>query len=230
MRIRPVLVAAALAAGLGLSTPASAGPVFVMFTDPAGDTGVNNTAVPAPGPAQAGLDLVKGTVQRNKADLTFAMTMASMPSQGSLPEAARLLYHFDIDGVQWRVTVKSVDVGKPDVVAQSGTERVGKVDQKGHFRLEQCASDSTLPVTLSQCKPVAYLKGTVDPAKATISWTIPLAMLKAKTGSKLTAGTSGPSDTCEICWVLHYAERSLTPSTIIDSANVSFKAYKLPKS
>lgn len=231
MRIRPLLAVAAAATTLALSTPASAGPVVVMFTDPVGDTGINATAAPGPAPGMLGLDLVKGTVQRVKNDLQFAFTMSSMPTQGSLPEAARLLYHFDVDGVGWRVTVKSVDVGKPDALAQSGTDRVGKVDQAGHFRLEQCASDTTLPVTLSQCRPVAYLAGKVDPAKATLSWTVPLATVKAKTGSKLTAGTTGATDTgCEICWVLHYAERSLTPSTVVDNANVSFSVYKLPKS
>lgn len=234
MRTRPLLAATAAVAAavtLAVSTPASAGPVVVMFTDPVGDTGVNNTPAPGPVPGEAGLDLVKGTVQRVKNDLLFAMTMAKMPAQGSLPEAARLLYHFDVDGVGWRMTVKAVDVGKPDVIAQSGTDRVGKVDQAGHFRLEQCASDTTLPLTLSQCKPVGYLKGKVDAAKATISWTLPMATIKAKTGSKLTAGTTGAAGTgCEICWVLHYAERSLTPSTVIDSANVAFSVYKLPKS
>jgi hypothetical protein len=231
MLLRPVLVVAALATGLALAAPASAGPSVVLFTDASGDTGVNNTAAPGSPGSSAGLDLVKGTVQRVKNDLAFSFTMAQMPAQGSLPEAARLLYHFDIDKVSWRVTVKSVDVGKPDVLAQSGNDRAGKVDSAGHFRLEQCGSDTTLPVTLSQCKPVAYLKGKVDPATSTLSFTLPMATVKAKTGSRLTPGTGGAVDTgCEICWVGHYAERSLTPSTVIDSATVLFSSYKLPKS
>jgi hypothetical protein len=235
VRARPVLLAAALAQalllGAGLLPHAAAGPVFTVFTDPSGDTGANGSALPGPVPGMAGLDLLKGTVKRDKADLVFAFTMTDMPDQGSLPEAARLLYHFNVNGVEWRVTVKSVDVGKPDAVAQSGTDRVGKVDTAGHFRLEQCALDTTLPVTLSQCNPVAYLKGTVDAATSTLSWTVPLATLKAKTGSKLTPGTGGAAGTgCEICWVLHYAERSLTPSTVVDDATAGFTSYVLPKS
>jgi hypothetical protein len=235
VRTRLAVLTAALAPtlliGAGLVPQAAAGPVFTVFTDPTGDTGANGTALPGPLPAMAGLDLVTGTVKRDKADLAFSFTMSEMPDQGSLPEAARLLYHFNVDGVEWRVTVKSVDVGKPDLVAQSGTDRVGKVDSAGHFRLEQCALDTTLPLTLSQCTPVAYLKGTVDPAKATLSWTVPLATLKAKTGSRLTPGTGGAAGTgCEICWVLHYAERSLTPSTVVDDAVAGFTKYVLPKS
>lgn len=225
--MKRIAIAVSLAASLALAPWAHAGPPVAVMTDAAGDAGINDQA--APGAAQAGMDLVKATIARTGGDLVFTVTMASMPSPGSMPEAARLLYHFDVDKEPWRITAKSVDVGKPDLVARTGTERVGKVDTAGHFRLEQCASDSTLPVTLSQCNPVGYLKGKVDVAEKTMSWTIPLATLKAKPGMKVKPGSSGASTTsCEICWVLHKGERSLTPYTVVDGA--SAKVYTIPKS
>ena len=225
--MKRIAVAAGLTAAVLLAPGAFAGPAVPVFTDPAGDAGINDVSNPLS--AQAGMDIVQGTIARAGADLVFTVTMASMPSQGSMPEGARILYHFGVDKTQWRVTAKSFDIGKPDVVARTGTERVGKVDSAGHFRLEQCVTDETLPVRLSQCNPVAYLKGKVDAASKSISWTLPLAAVKAKAGNKITPGTSGASDTgCEICWVLHKAERSLTPITVVDGA--SAKAYVIPKS
>ena len=225
--MKRIAIAVSLAASLALAPWAHAGPAVAVMTDPAGDAGLNGEALP--GAAQAGMDIVKGTIQRTGADLVFTVTMASMPSQGSMPEAARLLYHFDVEKEPWRITAKSVDVGKPDLVARTGTERLGKIESAGHFRLEQCASDTTLPITLSQCNPVAYLKGKVDVAAKSLSWTVPLATLKAKPGMKVKPGTSGASSTsCEICWVLHKAERSLTPITVVDGAAAS--AYTIPKS
>ena len=225
--MKRIALAVSLATALAIAPWAHAGPAVVVVKDAAGDAGLNGEE--APGAAEAGMDIVQGTIARVKADLVFTVTMASMPSQGSMPEAARLLYHFDVEKTPWRITAKSVDVGKPDLVARTGTERVGKVEMAGHFRLEQCASDTTLPVTLSQCNPVGYLTGKVDPATKSLSWTIPLATLKAKPGMKVKPGTSGASDTmCEICWVLHKAERSLTPVTVVDSASAS--AYTIPRS
>ena len=52
-----------------------------------------------------------------------------MPPSNQPGEAFRFLWHFDIGDKQYRFTVKSYDVGKPDVIAQSGTERVGQVYQ-----------------------------------------------------------------------------------------------------
>ena len=63
----------------------------------------------------------------------------------------------------------------------------------------------------------------------TITWNMPLAALKLKPGSDVKPGTGGSTGTgCQICWIQHYAERSLTPHTVIDSA-VMTKTYKVPR-
>ena len=221
----------ALLVGAGISLAlvgsASAGKPVAVWEDAADDVSVNGNV--APGAGASGVDLVKGEIARSGKDIEFKVTQASMPAPGALPEAARFLWHFQVDGEEYRFTIKSADIGKPDAIAGSGTERVGKVDAAGHFRLEQCVSDTTLPVTLSNCNPVGYYTGAFDAASASFSWKVPMADLKAKNGSLIGGGTGGASATgCQICWVLHYAERSLTPVTVLDSA-MQATTYKVPK-
>jgi hypothetical protein len=220
-----LLVAAGLS--LGIAGSAGAGPPVAVWEDASDDVAVGGNHVAGAG--VTGVDLVKGEIARVGKDIEFKVTHASMPAPGSLPEAARFMWHFSVDGEQYRFTVKSVDIGKPDVIAQSGTERIGRVDTAGHFRLEQCVSDTTLPVTLNNCNPLGYYEGAFDAAAATFAFKVPMADLKAKNGSLIAGGTSGASGSgCQICWALHKAERSLTDTTVLDSAAQSV-TYKVPK-
>lgn len=227
-KIVSILLAGGLVLGAVASANAAAKPKpITVFTDAKGDAG-NDSTGPLPGVDQGGFDLTGGTIAKNGANLDFTVTQASMPSTGTLPEGFRLLWHFNVGSTEYRFTVKSLDVGKPDVVAQSGSERVGQVYQ-GVARLETCSLDTTLPLTLSQCVVSAYYDATFDSASASEKWSVPLKDLKAKTGTLINPGTGGAAGTgCQICWVPHYAERSLTPTTIIDSA-VQTVAYKIPK-
>ncbi|MDQ3879091.1 MAG: hypothetical protein M3290_12195, partial [Actinomycetota bacterium] len=118
------------------------------WTDPAGDAG-NDTTGPLPAVDQAGVDLVSGTVSAAQGKITFSVTDAAMPATGGIPEFARLIWGFSIDGHEYRWTVKSQDVGKPDVVGGgTGVDRVGKVYANGEFRLEDCHDEATPAITL----------------------------------------------------------------------------------
>ncbi|MDQ3916222.1 MAG: hypothetical protein M3323_13000 [Actinomycetota bacterium] len=220
-----LLTAAGLS--LGLVGSASAGAPVTVWEDAADDVAAGGN--PIAGAGATGVDLIKGEIARVGKDIEFKVTHASMPAPGSFPEAARFMWHFSVDGEQYRFTVKSVDIGKPDVIAQSGTERIGKVDAAGHFRLEQCVSDTTLPLTLNNCNPLGYYTGAFDMAAATFAFKVPMADLKAKPGSLIAGGTSGAAGSgCQICWALHKAERSLTDTTVLDST-AQATTYKVPK-
>ena len=210
---------------IGLLGNASAAPVKA-WTDAAGDAGNQDSSIP--GMAEAGFDITEGTIEKKGKDLVFTVTHAAMPPTKTLPEGFRFLWHFDIGKTQYRFTVKSFDIGKPDAIAQSGQERVGQVYADGVYRLEEGYLDTTLPLQLSQFEVLEYLEGSWDPAAKTVSWKLPLSVLKLKKGSVINPGTGGSSGTgCQICWIPHYAERSLTPHTIIDSAFQS-QPYKVP--
>jgi hypothetical protein len=223
------LFGALLAGGLlfGMIANAGAKPTTV-FEDPSGDAG-NSQAGAIPGAEQGGFDLVGGRIERKGNNLEFTVEHSAMPATGTLPEGFRFLWHFIVGKNEYRFTIKSADIGKPDAAAQSGTERVGQVDLDGHFRLETCFIEATPAIQLSQCTPVAYLDGSFDPAAKTFTAIVPLKTVKAKPGDMITGGTGGAAGTgCVICWVPHYAERSLTPYTLIDSA-VQTVAYKIPR-
>lgn len=226
-KIGSILVAGTIL--LGLVGSAHAGSAVTVFEDPANDAGVADQGLALPVATMAGLDLVSGTIAKAGKELEFTVTTAGMPQGGSAGEAFRLLWHINAGGTEYRFTVKSLDVGKPDVIAGDGQNRLGQVYQ-GIARLEECV-DEALPavLTLVNCRVTEIYEATFDPAAGTVTWKVPLASLKAKTGTLIGGGTTGAANTnCQICWVPHYAERSLTPRTVIDSA-VQTVTYKVPK-
>ena len=226
-----ILLASGLLAGAASMSQAAGKPVVVM-TDVAGDAGNNGSG--APGFDQAGFDIVKGTLAKNGKNVEFTVEHAAMPPVGTPGETFRLLWHFAVvtgkNVGQFRVQAKTIDIGKPDVLAQNGTDRIGQVDTDGHFRLETCEAGAQIGVlTPLSCTAQQYVTGKFDAAKKSVTISVPLKSIKATAGkSSITSGSSGNSDTCIICWVPSKAERSLTPQTIIDAAAVS-KTYKLPK-
>jgi hypothetical protein len=205
-----------------------------LFEDVAGDAdNTQGTGQSIPG----GFDLVNGTIQKVGKDLEFVVTHADMPPIGSIGEAFRLIWGIGAGTEQYEMTIKSLDIGKPDAVATAmgqapnGAERVGTVYQ-GVARLEQCGTIS-LGISWSQCTAVAYYDAVFDPAAMTVTWKVALSDLKAKPGTIITGGTGGRATTgCQICWVAQYAERSLTsaspPHTIIDAATQTVM-YKVPR-
>lgn len=218
-------LALTLATGLifGIVAHASAAPKPVtMFEDPSGDADVGQgLGASIPG----GWDLTKGTIAKNGANLEFTVTHADMPPVGSAPEMSRFLWNFTVDGEPYRLTVKSVDIGKPDAASGQTSDRVGRVDTEGHFRLEgECVTDSSLPLGRVNCPPLEYLEGSFDPASMSFTVIVPLKSIKAKTGSLVGPGAA---NICTICWVTHVAERSLN-NTIIDTAGQGV-TYKVPK-
>lgn len=224
-------IVALLLGGLVLPAGAAKPKVTVAFEDAAGDAGNQGSSVP--GAAEAGFDLVKGEIsQEKKTEVKFVVTHASMPPTGSAGEAFRFIWGFAVDGTQYEFTVKSVDVGEPDVVTTAvtqtpyGEERVGQVYQ-GVARLEECGSVAAPNLSLATCDAVAYYTATFDPAAGTVTWSVDTKTLGTKKGSMITGGGGTRASTgCQICWVPHYAERSLTPHTIIDAAT-QIGSYKV---
>lgn len=219
-----ILISSGLLFGAIASAGAAAKPA-VMFTDDAGDADVGQSlGASIPG----GWDLAEGTIVKNGANLEFTVTHHDMPPTGSGPEATRFLWAFGVNGKNYRLTVKSVDIGKPDVLQQQTTERVGRADVQGHFRLEgECFRDATLPVNMINCPPVEYLEGSWDIAAKSFTVIVPLKSVKAKPGSVVTPGGGENTSICGVCWVSHYAERSLN-NTLIDTA-AHAASYKIPK-
>lgn len=219
------LTALALAGGLmvGILGTANAAPKpAVVWEDPTGDAdGGQGLGQSIP----AGFDLATGAIAAKGANIEFTVTHADMPPSGSLPEGARFLWNFTVNKKPFRLTAKSADIGKPDVVAGQTSERVGRADVQGHFRIEsECVTDASLPLQRVNCPPLGYFEGSFDPATMSFTAIIPMKVLGAKPGSVIAVGAE---QICVICWVSQAAERSLN-TTIIDSAGM-LKTYKVPK-
>ena len=214
-----------------IASPGAAAPKPVaVWEDPAGDADASQgLGQSIPG----GFDLVSGTIQKEgKEQLKFVVTHADMFPTGTPGEAFRLIWGLTVGTTQYEMTIKSLDVGKPDVIATAmggspnGAERVGKVYQ-GVARVEECGTISA-GINWSQCTALGYYTATFDPAAKTVTWVIDMATIKAKKGTVIAGGAGGRATTgCQICWVPQYAERSLTPTTIIDAA-AQTGTYKIP--
>jgi hypothetical protein len=202
--------------------PADAAKPTTVWEDPSGDAdGAQGLGSSIPG----GWDLVKGSILKKGANLEFTVEHGDMPPVGSGPEATRFLWAFTVDGKTYRFTVKGVDIGKPDIPAGQTTERVGRADVQGHFRLEdgEC-TETSAGVTFVNCAPLEYLEGTFDAATMSFTMIVPLKSVKAKPGSIIGPGAN---TICNLCWVTHVAERS-SNAVIIDQA-AHTDNYKVPK-
>jgi hypothetical protein len=168
-------------------------PVTVM-TDPANDAGSADQGLAAPPATEAGLDLTKGIIGQKGKNIVFTAEHAAMPDSGSAPEGFRLIWGLSVNGDMYQMTIKSLDVGKPDVVTSAltqtptGTERIGQVYQ-GVARLEQCGQVAAPAVlTFSTCSTIEYLPVTFDAAKKAVTWEVPMKALKAKRGTQISGG------------------------------------------
>lgn len=217
------LISVLLAGGLvfGVVASATAAPA-VVFTDPSGDATLESQL---PANVPGGWDITEGKIERKGANLEFTVTHGDMPPFGSMPEATRFIWNFNVGKEPYRLTVKSADIGKPDVVGGQTDERVGRVDAQGHFRLEgECTTDASLPLQRVNCPVIGYFEGSFDPASKSFTAVIPMSAVKAKPGSAVGPATE---QICTICWVSHYAERSLNV-TVIDEA-MQTGTYKVPR-
>lgn len=225
-----LLAAPALPAGAKKKKKKKARPVAV-FIDPAGDAGNHYQSQSVEAASTAGFDLVKGIVGQKKKSITFTAVHSAMPDSGSLGEGFRLIWGLVVDGEIYQMTIKSLDVGKPDVIGTvltqtpQGDERVGQV-YEGVARLEQCGTEETPAISFSKCSVLEYHEAVFDPAKKTASWEIPMKAIKAKKGTEIAGGGVLADTDCFVCWVPQYAERSLTPTSIIDAA-IPTKIYKV---
>lgn len=202
-----------------------AGPL-VVFEDPAGDAGLYDVG-PHPGAAEGGFDLTKGEIEMDGKDkVKFTVTHDSFPSSGPPGEFFRLIWGLSVDGTQYEITVKSLDVGEPDVIATAmgqspnGAERIGQVYQ-GVARFEECGTINA-GINWSQCTALGYYDAVFDASTATVTFSIDMETMGVKKGSILAGGTGTRATTsgCMICWVPQYQERSLTPNSMIDSATM----------
>jgi hypothetical protein len=223
-----LVLTAALA--MSVAGAAHAGRATTVFEDPVGDAGIyGGSAVgenPLPAFDQGGFDLVSGEIARAGDNLEFTVTSAAMPPTGSLPDGATFRWYFQVGYEAFLLSIKSQDIGKPNLITGQGTDRVGSVDVDGHFRLERCTGGGSLPggFPIEGCDLIALEEGSFDPPSKSFTVSIPLEDLEAASGSVLRSYTSTG---CQPCWIVPTVDRTVPAGFMIDGVNGAIK-YRIP--
>ena len=198
------LVVAGLAAALVLpSTPAAAGKLVKLGSDPAGDWGSNVDPGIGPIGNALGQDIIGAAIGSNKKTVTFVIQLNSLPPNGGAPEVSRYQWAFNVNGNAFELDGKYTNYSRGACDPTSGQCPPPRNPGMQPFMLRgNCVSG-----TVVTCEELGFVQGKFNATKASISIPVPLKLIKAKAGSKIFGGTitttpsafftasAGPNDT-----------------------------------
>lgn len=186
------LVASSLMISAGTAQAKKPSGPLVVGTDAAGDWGDgSNNAV---GDA-LGQDLLEASIGPGEAGmLNFVIKVNSLPAAGGTPEVTRYNWSFTVDGEYRELDGKFTNFSRGTCDPTAGTCPPPRNPGLQPFFLRgNCATDATLPVTLTTCEELATIQALFDAGAGTITIPVPLEALPAKKGTKIVgaAGTLG---------------------------------------
>ncbi len=179
------LVAAALVAGPA-STASGAPKNTVVGTDPAGDWGANVDPTINPFGDAMGMDLVGAAIgMADKKTVNFVIELNSLPANGGMPEVPRYIWDFNVDGKFTELDGKYTNYSRGACDPTSGQCPPPRDPGTQPFFVRgNCGVVEGSNVTT--CEEVGLVQATFDAEAKTITIPVPLAMIKAKKGSKIT--------------------------------------------
>lgn len=186
-------LAAVIAIPAGVANAQKAKGPVVVGTDPAGDWGA--AVDPSIGPAgdALGQDLVGAEISlaEDKKTLNFVIKVNSLPAAGGAPEVTRYTWDFHVDGSDvLEIDGKFTNYSRGTCDPTSGQCPPPRDPGLQPFLVRgNCTVDNSTPVALTLCEELAKVQGIFDAAEGTITVPVPAAAIKAKPGSKITAGT-----------------------------------------
>ncbi len=184
------LIAAAM---IDSSTPASAGKKAsgpqVVGEDAAGDWGESVDATLSPIGDALGQDLTKATIAMNGKDkIDFVIGVNSLPPSGGTPELTRYSWYLNVDGNEVQLDGKFTNYSRGVCDPTSGQCPPPRDPGMQPFFVRANCAANEANVTI--CEEVGIVKGAFDAAAATITVTVPMELINAKPGSKITPGTN----------------------------------------
>ena len=191
-----MLLSGLLAASLvGAAAPASAGkkasgPV-VVGTDEVGDWGAASQAGSDISPVgdALGQDLTGASIAMNGTDkVDFIMTVNSLPATGGAPEISRYTWDMNVDGNFVELDGKFTNYSRGACDPTAGSCPPPRDPGMSPFMVRGNCAANEANVTI--CEEIGIVQGAFDSAKKAITVTVPLEMLGAKPGSKITPGTN----------------------------------------
>ncbi len=192
--IVPVLLSGLLAAALvGTSTPASAGKKAsgpqVVGEDAKGDWGESVDTALSPIGDALGQDLTSASMAMNGKDkIDFIIGLNSLPPTGGAPEVSRYSWYLNVDGNEVQLDGKFTNFSRGVCDPTSGQcPPPRNPGMQPFFVRANCAANEA---NVTICEEVGIVQGVFDAAKATITVTVPMQLINAKPGSKITPGTN----------------------------------------
>lgn len=189
-RLTFLLLGAALAASL-LPSGAQAGKApkpFVVGTDAAGDFGANQDATLSPIGEAMGMDLVEASIARADAEtLNFIIKVSGLPPTGGTPEIARYVWTMMVGSDLIQLDGKWTNYHRAACDPTGGTCPPPRDPGMGPFMVRgNCTDNGGTAVT---CEEIGLVNATFDAATGTITIPVPLELLGAKKGTKISNGT-----------------------------------------
>ncbi len=191
--ILSMLLSGLLAAAMvGTSTPASAGkkkagPV-VVGKDAPNDWGSNVDANLAPIGNLLGQELVEASIGMADAKtVNFIIKVASLPAPGGMPEFTRYNWDFMVDGKGLELDGKFTNYSRGACDPTSGQCPPPRDPGSAPFFVR--GNCSTVGTTIV-CEEVGLVHAAFDAGSGTITIPVPMDMIGAKKGSKITGGAS----------------------------------------
>lgn len=187
-----VLGAAALATSMFAgSATAQAKKPLTLGTDPAGDWGANTDPNIGPIGDVMGQDLTGASMSTDGKNLNFVITLNSLPPSGGMPEFTRYTWNFTVNNKPLELDGKFTNYSRGTCDPTSGQCPPPRDPGMQPFLVRgNCATDNTLPVTLTFCEELAKVQAQFDASNGTITIPVPLANISAKKGSKIGPGTN----------------------------------------
>jgi hypothetical protein len=193
-------------------------------TDPAGDWGTNADPTLGPLGGPLGQDLVEASIGLADAKtLNFVIKVSSLPPNGGVPEGTRYTWELMVDGnfVELDGKWSNYTRGACDPTGNSCPPPRDPGMQPFLVR-----GDCAAATQVVACKELGLVHATFDPAAGTITIPVPLAMIKAKPGTKIEGGTQADSTFSGVSAVpsAFYSQASLPYDTLMPT-----KAFVLPR-
>lgn len=191
-----LLLSGLIAASLVAAAPASAGKKGKKASGPqlVGEdvdndwgSGVDPTIAPA-GDA-LGQELTSASIAMNGKDkIDFIIGLKSLPPSGGVPEITRYTWDMNVDGEFLELDGKFSNYSRGACDPTSGQCPPPRDPGMHPFFIRGNCAPNEANVTI--CEELGIVEGAFDAAKATVTVTVPLKLMNAKPGSKITPGTN----------------------------------------
>ena len=177
-----LLVAAITAPAVAAKSKAT-----VVAKDAEGDWG--DGTIPAEVGSALGMDLIGAEISGDSKTINFVIKVAQLPPNGGVPELTRYIWSVNVDGEYVELDGKWSNYSRGACDPTSGQCPPPRDPGMQPFLIRaNCAVVEGSNVTT--CEEVGIVKGVFDAAAGTITIPVPGKMIKAKKGSKITAGSS----------------------------------------